>query len=96
MNGMNALPVHIIFASIYLPTQHLLNVKESDAEMMIFDFSVKKFPDAVKSHFDVIGTSYLTPSLTTYLVAPSCLDADILEIINRTRTLKPDGVSRNG
>ena len=105
--------IHIIFTSMYLPPQHLLNIKDSDAnfgaksssksdansnlksgakndvEITIFDLSVKKFPDSVKTHFDVIDRSNLTQRLISYLVAPSCLDANIVEIMNHRKALKP-------
>lgn len=105
--------IHIIFTSMYLPPQYLLNIKDSDAnfgaklssksdansnsklgakndvEITIFDLSVKKFPDSVKNHFDVIDRSNLTRGLISYLVAPSCLDANIVEIMNHRKTLKP-------
>ena len=85
-NGRNArAPKHFIFAAMYLPPQHLLNIKESDADISIYDYSVQEFPDAVKSHFEVISRSNLTHGLISYLVAPSAVEEDLMDAINSTR-----------
>lgn len=64
----------IIFASMYLPPQHLMNAPR---DLLVHDLSVSDFPESLIDQLEVTSGEIL-------LVAPSCLDESIRSIVSES------------
>ena len=75
---------HVIFTSMAQPPHHLLNIAEDNNLIRIFDYTNRKFPDDLYHHFNLLESKNMTSKVTSYLVHPSCLDANVEAILRST------------